>query len=100
MSVFSSVLLEAMAMNVVPLICSIGSLQQYEPAIASLGAAIEVSTIDEASRMINQIIIHPEMLIPIRQAMARISEEFFSPGNAAKMIATLLNSTCNNMSCE
>lgn len=89
-SVFSSVLLEAIAMDVVPLICSIGAMKSYEPDIAVTGAAIEVQSIADARRTIDQVIAEPTRLIPIRKSISKISGEFFSSENSAKTIATEL----------
>jgi hypothetical protein len=91
-SVFSTVLLEAMAMNVVPLICSIGAMRHYEPAIAAAGAAIEVQSVADARRAIDQVIAEPARLASIRESISKISAEFFSPEDAAKTIAARLSS--------
>lgn len=90
-SIFSTVLLEAMAMNVVPLICSIGAMRHYEPAIAAAGAAIEVQSMEDARRAIDQVVAEPARLASIRNSMSEISAEFFSPENAAKTIAARLS---------
>ncbi len=90
-SIFSTVLLEAMAMNVVPLICSIGEMPVYEPPIAKDGAALEVFSIKEAHRVIDEVIAEPGRLASIRESMEKISVEFFSPQNAAETIATRLS---------
>lgn len=89
-SVFSTVLLEAMAMNVVPLICSIGAMRRYEPAIAAAGAAIEVQSVADARRAIDEVIAEPERLARVRRSMSEIAGEFFSRLNAAEMIASRL----------
>lgn len=90
-SVFSTVLLEAMAMNVVPLICSIGAMRRYEPAIAAAGAAIEVQSVADARRAIDWVIAEPARLSSIRESMSEISSEFFNPENASKTIAARLS---------
>jgi glycosyltransferase involved in cell wall biosynthesis len=89
-SIFSTVLLEAIAKNVVPLICSIGAIRQYEPPIAELGAAIEVQSTEDALRVIDEVIADPKRLTAIRNAMAAISGEFFFPNGSAKTIAALV----------
>ena len=89
-SIFSTVLLEAVAMNVVPLICSIGGMRQYEPAIAAMGAAIEVQSTEDARRVIDELIADPKQLVAIRSSMAAISAEFFFPNGSAKAIAALI----------
>jgi SAM-dependent methyltransferase len=93
-SVFSTVLLEAMAMNVVPLICSIGALQNYEPAVPAMGAAIEVKSIADARRVIDEIVTEPKRLLTVRESIAKVISEFFSPGHAAKTIAELFQEAC------
>jgi hypothetical protein len=89
-SVFSTVLLEVMAMDVVPLICSIGAMRHYEPAIAAAGAAIEVQSVQDARRAIDQVIAEPARLASIRKSISEISAEFFSPEDAANTIAAQL----------
>lgn len=86
-SVFSTVLLEAMSIGVVPLICSIGAIKRYDPDIASVGAAIEVCSIAEARRAIDYVIAEPARLEEIRDCMRTITDAFFSKEDAAKTIA-------------
>ncbi len=95
-SVFSTVLLEALALGVVPLICSIGAMKRYQPAIALEGAAIEVSSTFEARRIIDEIIKEPELLEPIRTVISKISGDFFYPTNAAEKIGIRLSKTDRN----
>lgn len=90
-SVFSTVLLEALALNVVPLICSIGALRHYEPAIAAAGAAIEVQSVAEARSMIDQLIVEPARLERIRWTISQISHKYFCRQDAAKVIASRLS---------
>jgi hypothetical protein len=89
-SIFSTVLLEAMAIDVVPLICSIGAIKFYEPAIAAAGAAIEVQSVHDARRAIDQVIAEPARLASVRKSISEISAEFFSPEDAANTIAAQL----------
>lgn len=93
-SVFSTVLLEALAMGVVPLICSIGAMRKYQPDLASAGAAIEVSSVTEAYRAIDEIISDPSRLAEIRKCMSEVSAEYFIKNNAAKNIAERLKQEC------
>ncbi len=95
-SVFSTVLLEALAMGVVPLICSIGAMQKYDPDIAAIGGALEVHSVADAHRTIGEVIANPERLVPIRDTIRRISEDFFSHGNAAEAIAARLQQAGNS----
>ena len=90
-SVFSTVLLEAMALNVVPLICSIGAMRHYEPGIAAAGAAIEVHSVAAARCAVDQLIAEPARLADIRKSMSKITEEFFCSENGAKVIAARLS---------
>lgn len=89
-SVFSTVLLEALPMNSVPLICSIGPMQVYQPELAAAGAAIEVRSIPEARRVIDTVIADPGRLVPLRKAITSISAQFFSDGDGASNIASIL----------
>lgn len=96
-SVFSTVLLEAMAMNVVPLICSIGAMRHYEPAIAAAGAGIEVQSVADARSTIDKLIAEPARLESIRKSLSEISAQFFSPENAAKTIAVRISRASRKM---
>lgn len=89
-SVFSTVLLEAMAMGVVPLICSIGAIQKYQPDLASSGAAIEVHSVSEALQVLDKIIAEPELLANIKKQIQMISNSYFSDADGAKAISTYL----------
>jgi hypothetical protein len=89
-SIFSTVLLEALAVGVVPMICSIGAIRRYEPDLVSTGAAIEVHSVSEAMRVIHKVIEEPERLAPIREAISNITDDYFCTGNAAAAIASRL----------
>ncbi len=93
-SVFSTVLLEAVAMNVVPLICSIGAMRRFEPDLASLGAAIEVQSIADARRVLDEVIADPARLEPMRRSLPDVARQFFSQEDAAAMIAGRLVAVC------
>lgn len=94
-SVFSTVLLEAMGMGVAPLICSIGAMREYEPDIASTGAAIEVHSIAEARRTIDNLIATPERLVEVKNCIRQISKNYFINEDGAKVIVRLLQSATN-----
>jgi hypothetical protein len=89
-SVFSTVLLEALAVNVVPLICSIGSMTRYSPDLASMNAAIEVHSIVEAEDVIEQAIRSPEIIASIRDHLPAAASGFFKKGDAIQEIADVL----------
>jgi hypothetical protein len=89
-SIFSTVLLEALAMGVVPMFCSIGAIRNYEPDLVSAGAAIEAHSVPEALRIIHEVIAEPKRLMPIREAISKIADDFFCTGNAAEAIASRL----------
>ena len=91
-SVFSTVLLEAMAMSVPPLICSIGAIKKYQPDIASSGGAIEVHSVAEARQAIDNFIAEPARLAEIRKCTQKISDTYFSKEDGAALIAKHLQS--------
>lgn len=86
-SVFSTVLLEALALNVVPLICSIGSMRHYVPDLTALGAAIEVDTIAGARQVLDDVIHNPAQLVQMRAKLPGVAPKFFKKGDAAGLIA-------------
>lgn len=92
-SVFSTVLLEALALDVPSLVCSIGAMKTYQPDIASQGAAREVFSIDEARDALSGLITSPALLDDMKQHIPAVKNKFFSPGAAAPVIAAILEST-------
>jgi glycosyltransferase involved in cell wall biosynthesis len=94
-SIFSTVILEALALGVVPLICSIGALPKYEPDIASNGAAIEVRSISEAKDLIEEVIANPVKLDWVRENIHNIAGEYFLPGPADEKIASRILAKIN-----
>ena len=92
-SVFSTVLLEALAFGVVPLVCSIGSLPKYEPDIAGSGAGMEVFSVEAAKNRIDAIIANPAILDPYRNAMKGVVEQYFAEREAVDlMVGRMLGS--------
>jgi hypothetical protein len=89
-SVFSTVLIEALAVNVVPLICSIGPMKQYSPDLAGMGAALEVNSITQASDLIDEIVASPDRLARLHDKLPAISEEFFKNQKPTQEIADIL----------
>lgn len=96
-SVFSTVLLEAVALGTVPLICSIGSMPHYEPDLA--GAAIEVYSVVEAKKEIHQVVCDPSYLDRYKSQLAIISAQYFSNGNAARTISDKIK-TAAGLQCK
>lgn len=86
-SVFSTVLLEAVALGTVPLICGIGSTPRYEPDLAGAGAAIEVHSVAAAMQVINQVVCEPGYLDRYKIRLATVSAQYFSKGEAARAIS-------------
>ncbi|MCI1279427.1 MAG: hypothetical protein LKG23_10645 [Nitrospira sp.] len=86
-SVFSTVLLEAIALDTVPLICSIGSLPHYEPDLARLGAAIEVSSLADAREVIDKVVRDAGYLAPYKDRLAVVSARYFRSVDAGRAIS-------------
>lgn len=86
-SVFSTVLLEAMAMGVLPLICSIGSLPRYEPDLAAEGAAIEVFSVQAAQQAIRDLLAGSLRLDGHLDSMRAAASRYFAASDAAGFIA-------------
>lgn len=85
-SVFSTLLLEALPFGVVPLICSIGSMGKFYPDIAAQGAAIEITTLEDAKHELSQIIQNPSYLTPYFKSLPNEAEKYFSNTDAAQFI--------------
>lgn len=86
-SIFSTVLLEAIAMDVVPLICSIGAINKYQPSLAESGIAIEVHSVQEARDMINKIITDDDIISNVKKKIKSAVGEYFEERNSAKIIS-------------
>ncbi|MBO1111127.1 tetratricopeptide repeat protein [Bordetella petrii] len=83
----STVLLEAIRMNVVPLVCSIGAYKKYPFDFTEMGIGYEVSTTADARRHLDEMLRAPGSLAAMRQRQKEVSAQFFADVDAARFIA-------------
>jgi hypothetical protein len=74
-SIFSTVILEAISMGVVPLICNVGGMDSY--GVDCFGASIEVDTIEGAKEEINKIAENPALLGSFSENLKIASDKYF-----------------------
>jgi hypothetical protein len=90
-SIFSTVILESISMGVVPLICSIGSMESY--GVELYGSAIEVKSIEEAKKVLSEVILNSSYLQKYSDNLQRAKNEYFiNSGDSARIIANTIKS--------
>tara|TARA_B100000900_G_C20372987_1_gene631200 strand:- start:97 stop:762 length:666 start_codon:yes stop_codon:yes gene_type:complete len=85
-SVFSSVIMESIALDVIPLICSFGSLPKYNPGIADKGAAIEVFNLEEAKKEFKKLLENKKYLSSFIKNIKIIKRNYFKECDTLKII--------------
>ncbi len=91
LSIFSSVILESLAKNKVPIICSFSCLPKYFPYLVEKKCALEVFTKKEALRTINNFVENPEELKLFQKNILKIKKNLFEQTNACKIIANRIS---------
>ncbi|MBO8219526.1 hypothetical protein [Prochlorococcus marinus] len=89
-SVFSSVIMESIALNVVPLICSFGTLPKYIPEIAKQGAAVEVFNLNDAKKELEKLLNNKKYLKEFKKSICKIKSDYFSDKNTIKIIKDII----------
>jgi hypothetical protein len=90
-SIFSTVILESISMGVVPLICSIGSMESY--GVELYGSAIEVKSIEDAKKVLSEVILNRSYLQKYSDNLQRAKNEYFMTStNPARIIADTIKS--------
>lgn len=90
-SVFSSVIMESIALEVVPLICSFGSLPKYIPEIAKEGAAIEVFNLNDAKKELNKLLKNKKYLNNFKKCICKVKSNYFVEKNTIKIIRDIIS---------
>ncbi len=88
LSVFSSVILESIHKNKLPIICNFGSIPKYLPYIVEKDCAIEIFSINDAIKIIKNLINTPETLKKYQKNILKIKRNLFSQKNASKLISS------------
>lgn len=86
----STVLLEAMHMDSVPLVCSIGPIKKYPIDLVELGIGFEVFSVEEARKTLADLVRNPSLLAPLRERQRQLAPEFFSDQDAIQAICAHL----------
>ena len=91
LSIYSSVILESLAKNKLPIICSFSSLPRYFPYLVEHKCAIEVFKKSEALDLIKKFIKNPKDLQTYRDNILKIKKNLFSRSNACKIISNRIS---------
>lgn len=85
-TVFSTTILESIAVGILPIVCNLSSLPRYFPDVDEAGAGIEVRTIGEAKEVIRRVLENPLYAAAFRSEMESFREKFFEAGEPIKRI--------------
>jgi hypothetical protein len=77
-AVYSTTLLEAIAVGAIPLICGFGGIPSFWPDLAALGAAIEVHDVAEARQGLDRLINDADFRGALREAGAKLYPRLFA----------------------
>lgn len=93
-SIFSSVLLESLAKGVIPVIFNSTDMPRYIPDLGNLHCGYEAKTIEEAKKILNELIISKNKQELCLNAMKEKRSRYFSAlgNNALKNISTHIHS--------
>jgi len=83
--------MESIALEVVPLICSFGTLPKYIPEIAKEGAAIEVFNLTDAKKELNKLLKNKKYLNDFKKCICKVKSNYFSDKNTIKMIKDIIS---------
>ena len=89
-SVFSSVIMESIALDVVPLICSFGTLPKFIPEIAKQGAAVEVFNLNDAKKELKKLLNNKKYFKDFKKSIYKIKPDYFSERNTIKIIKDMI----------
>ena len=77
-SIYSSTIIESIAAGAFPIIVNLTSMPRYNPDLHSLGAAIEVKSIEKAKETINNLITNRDTLLSYQAILRQIRDKYFS----------------------
>ena len=86
-SIFSTTILEAAAVGVIPLIVNVAGLPHYNPDIAREGAALEVTDFAAARRALVRLAGDRDFADGIGAALSRVAGRYFAGGGTATAAA-------------
>lgn len=88
-SIYSTTLLESVALGVVPIVFNPTSLPRYSPDLERLGAGVEVESASSAKDTIERILDDPSYRESFRPGLDRVRDDFFAgvPPDAAERMA-------------
>ena len=81
-------ILESINKNKLPIICNFGAIPNYLPFIVEKNCAIEIFSINEAIKIIKNLINNPETLKKYQQNIYKTKNKLFSQKNACKFISS------------
>jgi len=93
-AVFSSTILEAISVGVLPIVCNLSSLPRYSPDIDKASAGIEVHGISETKEALHRVIENEAYCCFAGRGMSEFRSIFFESGNAAQRICDEIVANC------
>jgi hypothetical protein len=93
-TVFSTTILESIAVGILPIVCNISSLPRYFPDVAAAGAGIEVRTISEAEDAIRRVLEDTAHSDKFQNGMMNFRKRFFEVEEPIKRIADEIIAAC------
>lgn len=96
-SIYSTVLLEAIAAGAVPVVVNLTSMPAYSPDIAANGAGVEVHSAEDACAVIGRLLTDEPYRRSFGEALDRCARRYFAdPSTAADRIAALIADTAGS----
>lgn len=91
LSVFSSVILESINKNKLPIICSFGAIPKYFPFLVDSKCAIEIFNIKDAMEIIDYLIKNPKEVEIYQKNILKIKQNLFDQNNACRFISSRIS---------
>ncbi len=76
-SILSSVTVESIAQDVLPLLFNVTSVPSFYPDIQSAGAGIEVKSLESAKKVIKRVVLDKEYVQQFKPAMEKFRAQYF-----------------------
>jgi hypothetical protein len=88
-SIYSTTLVEAAALGVIPLVFAVTSLERYLPDIAAIGAGLEVRSEQDAFTQLSRLVADADARREFEPGMASIRDDYFAglDGHATERVA-------------
>ncbi len=89
-AIYSTTILEAIALGVLPLIFNVTSLPAYFPDVCRAGAGIEVKSLAEAQETIRKIVTEADYTAKYQPSMEAFIKKYFSINGSQKAVEKII----------